>query len=60
MNLNFEQGLSYAVARLIREYDQPSIALEILKSSGTTIQDLEKAGVDKYDLGVIKKAQKIN
>ena len=56
--LKFEQGLAYVIAELIRNYDEPTIALEILKSSGFTYKELKQAGVETYDLEIIKKELK--
>ena len=53
---NFEQGLAYAIAELIRLYDEPTMAISILENSGVDIEDLKKAGVVEYDLKTIKKA----
>ena len=54
--LNFEQGLAYAIAELIRLYDEPTMAIEILKNSGYSFKQLKEANVAKYDLDIIKKA----
>jgi hypothetical protein len=56
--LNFEQGLAYAIAELIRLYDEPTMALSILRNSGISIDNLREGHVSKYDLKVIEKAIK--
>ena len=53
---NFEQGLAFIIAELIRRHDQPTMAVSILEQSGFTIEQLKEAGVVKYDLKTIKKA----
>ena len=58
VELNFEQGLAFALGELIRSYDEPSIATYILKSSGITYEQLREKNVSDYDLKVIKKALK--
>ena len=56
VELNFEQGLAFALGELIRSYDESSIALFILKSSGLTYEQLKEGNVSHYDLRIIKKA----
>jgi hypothetical protein len=39
---------------LIREFDEPSIGMDILRESGLSYEDLKKAKVAEYDLQVIR------
>ena len=55
-NKEFVQGVACAMAFFIREYDQPSMALDMAKQFGYTLLDFESAEVDLYDLEVIRKA----
>lgn len=52
----FYHGFGLAIACLIRDYDRPEIAKYIMTGTGITIETLEKAECDSYDLDVIKKA----
>ena len=56
IELNFEQGLAYALGELIRQYDEPSIAIDILNQSGFTYEKLKESNVVGCDLKVIRKA----
>lgn len=51
--LEFQQGVIYAVSTLIRIHDEPGMALDILKESGI---DIEKVDAPKYDLAPIYEA----
>ena len=52
----FYHGVALALATLIRSYDQPSMAVDILKSNGISIEDLCDAKVDAFDLRPLRKA----
>lgn len=54
----FYAGFSCAVATLIRTFDEPSMAADICKSNGVTLEQLRRAGIDKFDLEPITKAMK--
>lgn len=55
-NADFIQGFACAVASLIRDHDQPSIAVSILHGMGVTVGDLRGSGVEAHDLAPILKA----
>lgn len=52
---SFIQGLGYAVGWIIRAHDEPTIAIELLDSSGYTYADLVAAECDPHDLKPIAK-----
>ena len=54
----FYCGFAVAIAALIREYDQPSMALGIMQSNGVRLADLRQAKVDAFDLRPIVKASR--
>ena len=51
----FHQGFAAAAAAVAREHDQPALAFCVLKDSGITLRDLERAKVDRFDLDVLRK-----
>lgn len=51
--LSFVQGVVWACARLIEMYDQPSMAVAILRESGAEDSDLK--GCAEYDLAYLRK-----
>jgi len=57
-NVSFVQGIAYACAELIRAFDEPTYATEIIKGAGLTIADLKRAGTDEYDLAPLEAAIK--
>jgi hypothetical protein len=54
----FAQGIALAVAILARMHDQPTIAADVASEAGYTIADYERAGVDEYDLKVLRKLRR--
>ena len=52
----FYCGLAVGLGCLIRDFDQPSMAIDIMKNNGVTFLDLKKAGVEPFDLNPIRKA----
>lgn len=56
----FYQGFALALASLVRLFDYPTVAVDIMKSNGVDIDDLRKARVEKYDFSVLDKAWKEN
>jgi len=54
-NNNFMRGYAVVIAHLIRVYDLPSMAKDIMDSDGITIADLKKAKIDDFDLLEIMK-----
>jgi hypothetical protein len=53
---NFLRGFAAAMAALIREHDQPTMAVDICRCSGLTLWHFERAGVDSFDLKPLRKA----
>jgi len=50
----FIQGIAWVLAILVRDHDEPSMAYEIMKSSGYNIAEMKRAGVDLLDLEPLK------
>jgi hypothetical protein len=50
------RGFGAAIADLIRDYDQPTMAVQIARSNGLSLTHFEIAGCDKFDLEPIRKA----
>lgn len=50
----FIQGIALAVALVSRMHDQPTIAADVAAEAGYTLADYERAGVDEYDLNVLR------
>jgi hypothetical protein len=57
-NADFVQGIACALAALIRDHDQPTIAISILRGLGVTASDLRGSGVETYDLTPIMGAMR--
>ena len=51
----FRQGAAIALAILAREYDQPSMAADILLNLGLNIAKLRAAGVEAYDIKPLRR-----
>lgn len=49
----FVQGFAAACATLIRTFDEPTMASEILKMNGFKRADLVDASVDEFDLNIL-------
>lgn len=52
----FLQGLAAGLAFIARDEDQPSMATDALLSMGVSLTDLQKAGVDEFDLAPLSAA----
>jgi len=52
----FNQGVAFVLAFLIRDHGMPTLALDAMVNGGISLQDLERSGVDAYDLAPIKRA----
>lgn len=52
----FTQGFAAAVAALIRAFDRPSMAIDILTSNGLSLANIEACGAEDFDLEPIRKA----
>lgn len=55
-NNGFLHGAAWAIAVLIRHYELPTIALELLNEAGASIEALEAAETNEYDLSSIRQA----
>ena len=53
---DFYCGFAVGLGCLIRDFDQPSMAINIMENNGVTFLDLKKAGVEPFDLKPIRKA----
>ncbi|AHK11176.1 hypothetical protein S14_64 [Shewanella sp. phage 1/4] len=51
-NKEFNEGVIWALARLIEMYDQPNMALEILNQSDIVDEDMK--GLCEYDLAFLR------
>ena len=54
----FCQGVACALAILARQFDQPTMAADILGEMGITVGMLEAARVEPYDIEPLRKAQR--
>lgn len=52
-NTEFEQGFSCAIATVIRQHDEPTIAFDALRTCFPTLKSLKESGTDPYDLKVL-------
>lgn len=50
----FLNGFAIALATVQRLHDDPTAVDDAIKSNGLTIADFRKAGVDNYDLNVLR------
>jgi len=48
------QGIAVALAEAQRQHDEPQIVVDVLNGFGISIGDLEAAGVEEYDMAVIR------
>jgi hypothetical protein len=46
----FYQGFAAALGSLAREHGEPSVAVDIMRCNGVSLQDLKDAGVEEFDL----------
>ena len=51
----FVRGIAWCVQYIGFGHDEPTLAKEMLETSGYKIKDLKQAKVDEYDLVKIKK-----
>lgn len=54
----FYRGFAAALATLIRDFDQPTMAKNIMTSNGVTVRDLQRSKVEPFDLTPIRKAMR--
>lgn len=52
----FTCGYAAALAAVIRMYDQPTIVRNVMSGDGLTLKDFKKAGVEEFDLDILRKA----
>ena len=50
----WDVGYACACAEIIRTHDQPTIAEDVYESNFLTVSQLRAAGVDEYDIKVLK------
>jgi hypothetical protein len=50
----FYRGYAVLASFIAGEHDEPSMVEDAMKGHGITISDMEKAGVDDYDLNILK------
>jgi len=51
---DFYCGAAAVLGTLARDHDQPSVAVDIMRSNGITLSDLQKAGADDFDLDYLR------
>jgi hypothetical protein len=56
----FMCGVALALASLVREHDQPSMAVDIARRNGITLHDLKSANPDEFDMKPLRKAWRDN
>lgn len=52
----FYQGVASVLGFIIKEHDEPSLALDYCISHGITASDFNSEYIDKFDLDAIQKA----
>lgn len=52
----FKRGFAIALAEIIRTHDEPSIVRDVLDDAGMTMETMQLAGVEDYDLNELRKA----
>lgn len=52
----FYCGYAAAIGALIRLHDEKTMAIDVMNCDGVTVSDLEKAGVEDFDLKPIREA----
>jgi hypothetical protein len=50
----FIVGIGYAIAEIQRGHDNPTILVDVARAAGLSFEDFEKAGLDEYDLKVLR------
>ncbi len=50
----FIVGIGYAIAEIQRGHDNPTIMVDVARAAGLSYEDFEKAGLDEYDLKVLR------
>ncbi len=53
--VEFLRGIAFSVTIIMKYYDQPVIAKEIIQSAGYTLEEYQHARIDKFDLVYLKK-----
>lgn len=51
----FYRGFAVAVGSLARDHGQPSMAADIMRCNGVSLQDLKNADVESFDLASLTK-----
>ncbi|MGA7793434.1 MAG: hypothetical protein WCA19_10375 [Candidatus Acidiferrales bacterium] len=51
----FYRGFAIAIGSLARDHDQPTMAADIMRCNGVSLQDLKNANVESFDLAAIAK-----
>ena len=54
----FAQGAAVTIAIVARMHDLPTVAADLASEVGLTIDDYVRAGVDEYDLKVLRKLRR--
>jgi hypothetical protein len=49
-------GCALVIAEVVRTWDQPTMASEMMKAFGVTVRKAKSAGVEEYDLRELRKA----
>ena len=49
----FYRGFAIAIGSLARDHDQPTMAADIMRCNGVSLQDLKNANVESFDLAAI-------
>ena len=52
----FNQGVVWAVARIIEMHDEPTVALDVLEEANISKENMSK--LCEYDLAIIRKHEK--
>ena len=52
------QGFAAGIAAIDRMHDCPSFVVDAMHGDGVSVADLKRAGVEPFDLDVIRKAMK--
>ncbi|MDY6960281.1 MAG: hypothetical protein SV862_00055 [Pseudomonadota bacterium] len=56
VRLGFVRGFATALAEVIRLHGEDTVVADVMKSSAISVEDMEAAGVEAYDLDEIRKA----
>lgn len=56
MEEGMKMGAALVLAELVRTYDRPTIAKEMMKVVGLTVRKAKAVGVEEFDLRELRKA----